>query len=99
MLGLVVRLVGAAAPQARIGGGLPSVCSSCAIAPLTHYLQALLHELDKIQGEARAAAARAEAADAEVQAREQLLAAARVSATGAACHGWVQAVVHQLHCR
>lgn len=44
--------------------------------------QALLHELDKIQGEARAATARAEAADAEVQAREQLLAAARVRMGG-----------------
>ena len=93
-----MRLVGAAAPQARIGGGLPSVCSSCAVPPLKHYLQALLHELDKIQGEARAAAARAEAADAEVQAREQLLAAARVSATSGVCPAWVQAVVHQLHC-
>lgn len=51
----------------------------CVWPPCT--LQALLHELDKIQGEARAAAARAEAADAEVQAREQLLAAARVSAS------------------
>ncbi|PRW61074.1 E3 ubiquitin- ligase BRE1-like 2 [Chlorella sorokiniana] len=46
-------------------------------------VQALLHELDKIQGEARAAAARAEAADAEVQAREQLLAAARADAEAA----------------
>lgn len=46
---------------------LPSVC-----------IQGLLHDLDKVQGEARAAAARADTADAEVAAREQLLAAARV---------------------
>lgn len=50
--------------------------------------QGLLHELDKVQGEARAAAARAEAADAEVQAREQLLAAARVRDVQGGMRGW-----------
>jgi len=42
-------------------------------------VQGLLHELDKVQGEARTAIARADALDAEVQSRELLLAAARVS--------------------
>lgn len=45
-------------------------------------MQGLIHDLDKAQGEARAAAARADAADAEVVAREQLLAAARVRVCG-----------------
>lgn len=44
--------------------------------------QGLLHELDKVQGEARSAAARAEAVDAELQRREQALAATQVRATG-----------------
>ncbi|PSC73290.1 E3 ubiquitin-ligase BRE1-like 2 isoform A [Micractinium conductrix] len=43
-------------------------------------VQGLLHDLDKVQGEARAAQARAEAMDSEVQAREQLLLAARADA-------------------
>lgn len=48
-------------------------------------LQSLLHELDKVQSEARAATGRADAADADVKSCEQLLAAARVSCRTISC--------------
>lgn len=62
------------------------ICGLCGATRLTTKHagppQALLHELDKVQGEARSAAARAEAVDAELHTREQLLAAAQVRGTG-----------------
>ncbi|KAL4423868.1 hypothetical protein ABPG75_001169 [Micractinium tetrahymenae] len=47
------------------------------VAELESRVQGLLHELDKVQGEVRSAAVRAEAVDAELHSREQLLAAAQ----------------------
>ncbi|KAI3432441.1 hypothetical protein D9Q98_003994 [Chlorella vulgaris] len=46
-------------------------------------VQVLLHELDKVQGDARAAMARSDAAEAEIKACEQLLAAARAESQAA----------------